>query len=298
MIFAGIKKAVGIGLVGLMLLTMRCGSLTNEDPAVATGGSGAGNPSGIVKVSMGVSSTSSSAKMTAVAALADDPDGFTGPVTVTTTDEGGTSISLTTIELSGVIIHFLVDSSENPASLLAAMHSRPAYLSSDSNSIIYTRQASFNVLCDSADSLPSTLSLPIAKYIGVKITLPQVASAGGAGTTGNNQIVLNGTFAYFGVSHSLNVGIAYSQGSCNQNYSFAGGIFTLSASDTTHLQLQFKPSRWFSSINVATGLENGDYSFDGGGTLNLSNYSTLPSVEWAGETVASDFLASGKLTVY
>jgi len=191
-----------------------------------------------------------------------------------------------------------VDSSENPASLLAAMKSRPAYLSSDSNSIIYTREESFNVLCDTVDSLPATLSLPIAKYIGVKITLPQVASTGAAGSTGSNQIVFNGSFTYFGLSHPLNVGIAYSQAPCNQTYSFNGGIFTLSASDTTQVQLQFSPGQWFSSINVTTGLENGDYSFDCTGSLNLYNYSTQPSVEWAGETVASDFLASGTLSVY
>jgi hypothetical protein len=296
MIRAAVQKTGVLGLIGLAFL-LGCGSLT-ESPSVIAGGSGAGNPGATVSLSMAVLITSAAAKTTAVAAPAKTV--IDSCSSVTTSDQGGTSISLNNILLSGIIIHFLVDSSDRPSDLLAAMHSRPANLSCDSNSIILAPAESFNALSDSSGSGASSILLPIARYSGVKLVFPQNTNSAQAleNDTSGSQIVMNGTFPYAGQIHPLSVHIAYAQGPCSQTYSFAGGIFTLSSSDTTHLELQFTANQWFSAINVATGLQNGDYAFDNCGALNFTNYSCQSSVAWTGATVAADFLSSGKLTVY
>ncbi len=227
----------------------------------------------------------------------DGPDGVSS---VTTADQGGTNISLTDILLSGVTVHFLVDSTETPAALLTAMRNRPAGLSSDNNSIIVTASGSFNALADSPDSAQASIMLPIAKYTGIKLDFPRVNDSLGQleNDSGNAQILMKGAFPYNGQTHPLRIRIAYPQGPCDQSYLFAGGVFTLSSTDTLHLELRFNANQWFSEINMSRGLDNGDYSFDDGGALEFTNFSGQSPVASAGADVANDFLTSGTLVIY
>jgi hypothetical protein len=296
-----IKTATASLLAGALLLFAGCSSHTQ-----VAGGSGAGNPGGTVSIAMSVQLATSAAKIAAITGPADNdcddsaPGNVDAVSSITASDQGGTSIILTDILLSGVTIHFMVDSTQSPAQLLSGMRSPPSDLSSDSNSIILTPAGTFDALKASPDSSASSVTLPIARYTGVKLVFPQVNDSGSQleNDTTDNQILMKGTFTYYGQVHPLNIRIAYPQGPYKQNYAFDGGVFTLSTADTTHLELRFNANQWFTGINVSKSLGNGQYSFDNNGALNITNFSSRSPVAQAGASVAADFLASGKLTIY
>lgn len=274
------------------VLQFQCGPLT--DPSLA-GGSGAGNPGGTVALSMLASKDLPLEKLS----IADSQgiDIVAGSKPIIATDRAGLSLTITSISLSNVDIHFTLDTLEIPLHLLSSMRHRPPELSIDTHSIVLSGPYLFNALEGNVDPSICALRLPVARYTGVKLHFrrdsifdEQVRS----------QLVMNGAFVFNGKARNIYIDLSNpSRPWYQQSYRFAGGIFTLTPTDTTNLQLQFNAKKWFSQIDLAFLLNKGSLSIDDStNTVAISNRSNRSRSEDVGDIIFQDFFASGRLVVF
>ncbi|MBN2188769.1 MAG: hypothetical protein JW699_04890 [Chitinispirillaceae bacterium] len=293
------RTAVFLSFAVACMLLVHCGF----EPLA--GGSGAGNPGNTA-----VSSAEVEFSMVAVGgqvqagpyppaklsngSLLDS----TGSITVT--DARGLRLTLTEVVLSNVEPRFMLDTALRPDSLLSHMTDPSSGLSCDSNSIMLDGLHAFDAVDGKFDSSDGRLRLPVARYSGVAIGFQEYQSGYQYPPPPPpcSRIFMKGSFLYGDAMHGIMIEIHYSPQSCRQNYWFGGGIFTLSALDTTHLELQLDAKRWFARVDFAGALANGSLNFDGAGVLNISDPAVNPVVWGIQSTIAADFFASGKLVVY
>jgi hypothetical protein len=264
------------------------------DPPAA-GGSGAGNPGGTVALSM-LASTEQALGKRGIA----EGEGFVphaGPRQIIANDHAGMELTITGISLTNVGIHFMLDTSESPQRLLSAMQQRPPELSMDTHSIVLSGPYLFNALAGNVDPSIRALRLPIARYIGVKLHFNRDSVSG---EPLRSQIVMNGTFDDNGTTRNLLIDLTNSSWPWyQQSFRFAGGIFTLTPSDTTNLQLQFNSKIWFSQVDFARLLYAGNISVDDStGTLTISNRSSRSPSRDIANAIFKDFISSGRLVVF
>lgn len=278
---------VKVILPGLLLCSICCSSKNN---IALTGGSGAGNPVGNVIVSMYAISGQGLSKILSAPVERNDSASF-----INIQDKGMSQFTISSITITHVKLHFLLDSMEKPDRLLSFMDSKPPELSCDTNSFILKVPYGFDVLKGGSDSSIVAWNFPDANYSGVGLDFKPDS---GSTVSEQDQIILNGSFLYNGKTHDMIVAIGKLELQNDYNYKFGGGIFTLSLADTTHLQLQFNSNFWFDNVEIANGLDIGNLGFDSTGTLKIENYSDQPFVRALGINIANNFLSSGRLVVY
>jgi hypothetical protein len=286
------------------MFVLRCGSLTMEPLA---GGSGAGNPGNTIvragTVVLSLCATGGLDQVINIVAPAAKKNSdvlldSTGSITVA--DRGGLRFTLTGVSVSGIAASFMLDSALEPEDLLAHMADRPPELESDTHSIVFSGSHEFDAVDGKVDSAVAVLRLPVARYSGVSIGFEDYSRDFPNNLPGPvySRITMSGTFLYGGALHDLVIEINYSPQPNQRDFSFGGGLFTLSADDTTHCELQFDSQQWFSSIDFAAALGNGSLKFDSAGTLNISYTAMNPCVWGLQSAIAADFFSSGKLVVY
>jgi hypothetical protein len=277
-----------LSLAASAAILLRCGPLTGSSLA---GGSGAGNPGGTVALSMRANGDPAAKASAPAEGKIFNVIGGCKPIVIA--DKAGLEFTITSVSLKSLAISFVLDGSQEPGQLLASMRERRPELSCDSNSIILSGSHQFNVLKGDADSLTSALPLPVARYTGLSMHFGAEADDNGGVQSG--QLAMSGTFLYNGSLHAITIDIDHPLW---QFYRFAGGIFTLSNGDTTHLELRFDATHWFAAINFAQDISLGLFAFDSSGVLTLSNSagrSLAPEIELL---LANNFIESGKLAVY
>jgi hypothetical protein len=294
-----LEKAAKVAAAALCALC-GCGSLTGDQPLA--GGSGAGNPGGTVVLAMsavggqdqgtGLNKTATAGKQSSTVIDISN--------SIIVTDKGGQLITLTDVTVSNVTVRFILDYSEKPDSLLSGMHAAPPELSADSHCIVYAGNHEFDAVQGMVDSSVAALRLPIGRYCGVSIGFQEFSSSVPQNQQDMNysRITMNGSFLYGGAMHNLIIGINYVPLTAFQNFSFGGGIFTLSSNDTTHLELQFNAAQWFAGVDLKTSLGQGGLFFDSTGTLNLTGTCANPYVRGIQSVIANAFFPSGTLVVY
>ncbi|MCU0609617.1 MAG: hypothetical protein MUF22_07620 [Chitinispirillaceae bacterium] len=267
-------------------LLAQCGSSGDN----LAGGSGAGNPGGTVAIAMRAHIDGALPKV-ASAASADIGD------SLVVSDRGGMKITVTGVELSSAEIHFVLDSSESPERLHDREREREPALAYDSNSLFLYGPFGFNALTGRADSgTHSAASLPVARYTGVALQFREdPVDTGAFAQLRHGKIGITGTLVYKGETHQFVFDFSRSFG---RRYRFAGGIFTLSRLDTTHIELRFNARKWFSNVNIASGIERGQIGFNDHGELALSTFSGTYLSRELGFVISEDFIASGTLVVY
>jgi hypothetical protein len=261
------------------------------DPSA--GGSGAGNPGGTVALSMLASREQPLEKLSII----DSQNIVTGSKPVIATDHAGLALSITSISLSDVDIHFMLDTSEAPSHLLSSMHERPSELSIDTHSIVLSGPYLFNALDGNVDPSIRALRLPVARYTGVKLHFKRDSISDEQFLS---QLAMNGTFVLEGTVRNIYIDLTNpSWPWFQQSFRFAGGIFTLTPTDTTNLQLQFNAKKWFSQVDLAFLISRGTLTIDDStNTLVISNRSNHSPSKDIGNAIFEDFIASGILVVF
>jgi hypothetical protein len=298
------KTAAQLLGAGAGALLCCCSSLS-LDPVPLAGGSGAGNPGGTV-----VSAASVELSMVATGG-GDQVLGIAGPLlktgsvldstgSITVTDKGGLRLTLTQVVLSNVEPRFMLDSALRPDSLLSHMAEPPSGLSCDSNSIMLNGLHAFDAVEGKIDSADGQLRLPVARYSGIGIGFQEYHNSYQypQPPPEYSRITMRGSFLYGGAMHDIIIEINYSPQPCRQQFRFGGGLFTLMAGDTTHLELQLAADTWFADVDFAAALANGSLYFDPWGALRITDGCYNPCVWGIQSSIATDFFASGRLVVY
>jgi hypothetical protein len=274
----------------LSALYLQCSSL-GEIPLA--GGSGAGNPGGTVSVALSIFSDTGLAKTAFVAdAAVNSADSPKSVVTVK--DLAGLAVTITGVQLHCTDLRLVLDQKEWTHYDLDSLEERPSYLSNDSQSLIINKRFSFNALEESPDSTIPPVIMPVARYTGVKLNFSQPPPSQ-TDTGWKSEILLTGSFVYNGQTQNFQVKI---NPSFSPFYKFAGGIFTLSADDTTHLELRFNASQWFHRVNFKQLLDQEVLVFNPTGDIIISSNSHLSGIQDLVYCIGMDFFNSGKLVVY
>ena len=278
-------------IAALPALYLQCNSL-NGIPL--TGGSGAGNPGGTVSVALSIFTDTSLAKSAITASVATTVVGNTRrPVVVK--DLAGMPITITSVQINSSGLRLVLDDKESSHHALDSLRERPSYLSSDSQSLIIDKQFSFDAYHGSPDSTVPPVIMPVAGYTGVMLNFNQPHSPYTEETEWKSKIMIAGSFIYNGVTQQFKVEI---DRAFTPFYKFAGGIFTLSPDDTTHLELRFNAAQWFRRVNFKQSLDQGVFIFNPKSEIIVSSYTTVQGILDIEYCVKTDFINSGKLVVY
>jgi hypothetical protein len=277
-------------IIALTAFCLRCTSL-NEAPLA--GGSGAGNPGGTVSVALTIFTDTVHAKTAVVtgtvANITDNANPF-----VTVKDMAGLPIAITGVQINSSDLRLVLDERDESRCVLDSFKERPPYLSSDSQSLIINKRFSFDALHGTPDSTVPPVIMPVARYTGVilhfnKNPLPQTD------TGWKSDILINGRFLYNRQTQNFKIEI---DRSFSPLYNFGGGSFTLSTTDTTHLELRFNASQWFRRVNFKQYLDTGLLIFNPKSPLIISSNSTQPDILDIEFQINTDFINSAKLAVY
>lgn len=285
---------------GILSFLCQCASLSENDLPLA-GGSGAGNPGGIVMLT--VAATADAGQQGLGKTEAAGKQQYTlidSSRAVTVTDKSGLQFILTEVTLSNIDVGFMLDSTEKPEQLLSSMDTMPTGLSTDTHSIVVDNSREFDALIENADSVIPSLRLPIARYTGVTLGFGELFGFGDFShrETMEAIITMKGKFYYNETQHQIFITINCSLWPCSQFYRFGGGIFTLSPADTTHLKLQFNSKQWLSNVDIAGSLNEGYLAFDAEGALNIASLAGNRLNREIDFAITQSFVSSGKLSVY
>ncbi|MBN1129906.1 MAG: hypothetical protein JXA71_13015 [Chitinispirillaceae bacterium] len=270
--------------ITLMSFYLHC-SLDN-----LAGGSGAGNPGGSVTVALRAEVTLGTMETAEFTSINDRQP----PIEIS--DQAGLKIAVSEILLNIHDFRFMLDPEENPEKLLRSLRDRSPLLSCDTQSLILTGGGyTCNGLTGKVVPDPGMVHLPVAKYTGMMLSFKREQSRGTYGTTSRGQLYLSGTFSYYGKTRRIIVDV---DRSFSPFYKFAGGIFTLSATDTTHLELRYNPKGWFQNIDIKRALDRGTLQFNQNGDIVIGGCSDNTFAQEIELTIQNNFIASGKLVLY
>lgn len=287
-----ISSLLGILLVVLPLICLRCSSFNEMN---LTGGAGAGNPGGTVSVALTIKTDSVLAK-TAVSSGSGSAQTaiVSGAAPLVIKDLAGLPVTITGVQINSADLRLILDYREDPRGILDSLRERPSYLSSDSQSLVINKRFSFDCLKGDPDSTIPPVTMPVARYTGVMLRFNQELIPV-ADSVRQNQILIAGSLAYSGKTHRIRIEI---NRTFSPIYKFAAGIFTLSATDTTHLEIRFNASQWFHNVNFKQLIDLKLLNFDQNGDLVISSGTCRYGVEETESRIRNDFIMSGKLVVY
>jgi hypothetical protein len=269
---------------------LQCDSLNGIQLA---GGSGAGNPGGTVSVALTINLDTMVTTATNIAgATGTKIDIAKAPVVVK--DMAGLPITITGVVINSSDLRLVLDDLDEPRHVLDSLRERPDYISTDSQSLVINKQFSFNCLQGTPDSSVPPMIMPVAHYTGVMLNFDQYAPSQ-TDTGWKSKIQITGYFDYKGAPQNFIVQIYRT---FSPYYKFAGGIFTLSHSDTTHLELRFNASQWFHRVNFKQAVDQEPFSSNTKNAIIISSYSTVPGIADLEYRIKTDFIMSGKLAVY
>jgi hypothetical protein len=256
------------------------------------GGSGAGNPGGSVTVALRAEVTLGTAKR----AYPDNSSPIfdtTTDTSINLTDHAGLTITLNKIKLSSVDFRFMLDPTENPVELLHSFKEPSPLLTSDSQSLVLLGGPySFDGLTGQVEPKLETIHLPVAKYTGIMLSFKKGQQYD---NEHQGQILMSGSFIYKGATQRIIVNI---NRTFSPFYKFAGGIFTLSPTDTTTIELRFDANQWFRNVDIAHAIDLGQLSFNQGGEIVINSWSSNCTALEFENTICWDFIRSGKLVLY
>jgi hypothetical protein len=282
-------KTLFVVLIGLSaLLTARC-SLDN-----LAGGSGAGNPGGSVTVALRAEISLGMAKSAAKTAMLTLDNTQSSSIVVT--DQDGLAITLYEMYLTINDFRFMLDPDENPEKIFTDMHNRSPLLSFGRNCLVLTGGPySCNGLTGEVEPNIGMIHLPVAKYTGIMLSLNRDQSKVFSSFSSRGQLFLSGTFTYYGRPHKIIVDI---DRGFSPIFNFAGGIFTLSAKDTTHVELRFDAADWFRSIDIKKAIDRGSLQFNEYGNVVIGGCYGDNATQEMELAIQNSFIASGKLVLY
>jgi hypothetical protein len=256
------------------------------------GGSGAGNPGGTVTVAIKAEVSIGIAKSLACEQKSDT----SSDVPIVVTDKAGLQLYISEISFSCTDFRFTLDPSEDAGEILRTFNDRSPLLSFDNQSLIL---GGGPYLCNglTGQMLPAidTVRLPVAKYTGIMLSFKDKWCVLSHDTFNDDLFCISGTLIYYGKPCRFIVDIDHS---FNTLVHFAGGIFTLSDNDTTHIELRFDANNWFKSIDLKKAIANRELPFNSNGDIIIggrNNDSANQKIELA---IQNAFIASGKLIVY
>ncbi|MBN2037159.1 MAG: hypothetical protein JW768_10490 [Chitinispirillaceae bacterium] len=261
------------------------------------GGSGAGNPGGSVSVAVRAEVNLSTLK-TAAEGAAQAPECSAYDTSIVVQDREGLDLTIERIVLSGVSIKFMLDPSEDPREVLSDLRNRPWYLAPDSHCIaLLGGPFKFNGLTGDVYPDLGTINLPLANYTGMLLRVSKECySWSDYSHYVCAPIYLSGTLPYNGKSRRFIVEL---NRAFSKTYQFAGGgTFSLSSSDTTHMELRFNAKKWFSSVDLKNALDRGILSVNQSGEILIGDWASSNLAEGIETAIYSDFIASGKLVLY
>jgi hypothetical protein len=241
--------SVPIGL-SLALGIVHCGGAS--DPVA--GGTGTGNPGGSVVVSMladtGIDLTTLS-KVSANPSSSDAPNA--GPPSfagrgVAIHDAGGMPIAIDTAYLRVKRIHILLDSSEDAAQLASGF---PGARQHDSEGFILDEPFVFELVSGTSIPAACTLSLPEAKYRGIKLKSDSGAHAQPGSTY---DVTLVGRYQYNDTTYAFRIGLDMPAPVIINR---ANAPVAVSHIDTTHFQVVFDAGTWFVDADLKGCIDNG-----------------------------------------
>lgn len=274
----------------LPVLYLTCGSL-NEVPLA--GGSGAGNPGGTVSVALTIITDTVLPKAAITTGIAASNTNSTRPPVIVK-DSAGLPITITGVQLNSSGLRLVLDEEEWSHCPLDSLKERPSYLSTDSQSLIINKQFSFDAYHGSPDSTVPSVIMPVARYTGVRLNFDQGQPAP-TDTGWKSKILITGSFVYNGQTQNFRVEI---DRTFSPYYKFVGGSFDLTPDDTTHLELRFNASRWFSRVNFKQQLDQGGLIFNPKSAIIISSYSYSEAISEIEFHIKTDFINSGRLAVY
>jgi hypothetical protein len=260
------------------------------------GGSGAGNPGGTVAVTLKAEVSIGMAKATAGEFNKQESD-TSSIVPLVVTDKAGLELYISEIIFSCADFRFMLDPSEDATEILQSFNDHSSLLSSDKGSLVL---GGGPYLCNgiTGEMLPSidSVRLPVAKYTGIMLRFKDTPDFFPHDTFNKNELFrISGTFFYYGRLCRFIVDINHS---FNAPVHFAGGIFTLSDSDTTNIELRFDANKWFKGIDLKKAIVTKDLQFNPNGDIFIGghcNDSANQKIEFA---IQNAFIESGRLVVY
>jgi hypothetical protein len=259
------------------------------------GGSGAGNPGGTVTVTLRAEVSVGMAK-TAPGEFYEQISDTSSTSPIVVTDKDGLKLTISEIAFSCADFRFILDPTENAGEILRSFSDRSPLLSFDDQSLILNGGPYLcNGLTGRMQPEIDTVRLPVAKYTGIMLSFSDKGSFFSRDTFGRQLFYISGTFLYYNKLCRFVVDIDHG---FNPLIPFAGGIFTLSTGNTTHIELCFNAAQWFKSIDLKKAIATGDLQFNQSGELFIGgrcNDSTNQKIEFA---IQNAFIASGKLIVY
>ena len=245
------------------------------------GGSGAGNPGGTVTVTLRAEVSIGMAK-TAPGEFYEQVFDTSCASPIVVTDKDGLKLTISEIVFSCADFRFMLDPTENAGEILKSFSDRSPLLSFDDQSLILNGGP---YLCNglTGQMLPEidTIRLPVAKYTGIMLSFSDKGSYFSRDTFNRQLFYISGTFLYYNKLCRFAVDIDHG---FNPLINFAGGIFTLSNNNTTHVELRFDAEQWFKSIDLKKAIANGDLKFNQSGELFIGgcyNDSTNQKIELA-----------------
>lgn len=280
--------------LALPVLSLRCGSFNEMN---LTGGAGAGNPGGTVSFALTIKNDSSLAKTAAISGggIAQSAS-LTSIAPITIRDIAGLPLTVTSVQINCVDLRLILDYREESHEILDSLRQRPDYLFGDSQGIVINRRFSFDCMRGTPDSTVPPVTMPVARYTGVMLRFNQ-GPGFAPDSSRQSQILITGFFMYNGQSHDFRVKI---NRTFSPTYRFGAGIFTLSTTDTTHLEIRFDAVRWFHGVNFKQSLDQGQLVFDRNGELVIASgaYGGSSFAEETELRIRNNFINSGRLVVY
>ena len=259
------------------------------------GGSGAGNPGGTVTVALKAEVSIGTAKTTA-GEFREQKSDTSNPEPLVVTDKAGLPLYISEIAFSCADFRFMLDPSEDAGEILRSFNDPSSLLSSDKRSLILGGGPYLcNGLTGEMQPAIGTLRLPVAKYTGIMLCFKDNRNVFAHDTFNNELFYISGTFPHYGKFCRFIVDIDHS---FNSFVHFAGGIFTLSDSDTTHIELRFDAEKWFKSIDLKKAIANKDLQFNPNGDIVIGGHCNDSANQKIELAIQNAFTTSGRLIVY
>jgi hypothetical protein len=259
------------------------------------GGSGAGNPGGTVTVALKAEVSIGMAK-SITGDHCERLSDTSSDTSIVVTDKAGLQLFISEISFSFADFRFMLDPSEDAGEVLRTFSDRSPLLSSDTRSLILGGGPYIcNGLTGQLEPAIDTVGLPVAKYTGIMLSFKDKSSVFYHDTFSRGIFCISGTFLYYSRLCRFFVDIDHS---FSPLIPFAGGIFTLSTGDTTHIELRFNAERWFKNIDLKRAIISGELQFSPNGDLFIGGYNNDPANQKIELAIQNAFIASGKLIVY
>jgi hypothetical protein len=260
---SSIKYAILLG--GLALLSISLILCSGGDPLA--GGTGTGNPGGLVVVSMradtGAGSTVLAKTITGPGtSKMSRPPAFAGRG-YQIQDGGGMLIMIDTAYVNVQKIHFMLEGSEDPSLLLKDFAGSLSY---DSESIILDKKFVFELVAGASYPSICSLSIPKAKYTGIKLE-PDANGGASIGPFSDSfsvtlvgEYIYQDTLHYFRMSYRMDSPLIFRSDSSN---------FNVSRDSTLHLRIALDVRTWLIDIDLKNCLDNNSLPRQPNGDLLL-----------------------------